>query len=763
MNNRNLLFTILGLLLIIPIGYATAGLIIDPTTQSEAVDTRHIATSGFANLDGPTDVKVFYNGTNPYAIVTSLNDDAVTIVDLTDPLNPKALSTETDSLSGVGVMAMAQPRAVQVWQNSTVGGGYFAAVASQVNDGVQILDINDPEDIGTNSRTIFNATDISPAGSTGGGSFESHAGRATTGHFNSLTLMNQASDIALINNGTETSPAYFVAVAGFLGDGVQIYDARDVGDEGGHFQIAGNASNTQGIGTGGANTGRLVLDGVTGIDTFTLANSTLSSTDQTYLIATAFVEDGLQVIRVTNPFVPHPGTNVTKAATGFANLESATDVATWQHAGTPYAIVTSSANDAVTVIDLSGASASVTAGEGGCTPDRNQQGGSTCLLATDTLTDAEGDLALDGANQVEIVQIGADKRNYAIVTANASDAGGIQIIDLYDPYNIQPVDRLFGNSTHAGIRGGWGLDTFTYGDDTYAVIAQYHDDAIQVVKLTGLKQNTGSNAVCGVNRDCSAPSINNEVDGFSINGANLPNNDRYNYPDETNAKVGKLVTIKAKIEDSFGVDAVSKANLYFDMPNVPEWASANAAIEYDIKRDSLKIKDTNNIFDADVSTRVVGDRLEVTYKIMFTDVMETSHIAFQSVDSDKNYQLLYFKNALTVTGQSTNPTQTSTDETLGDEVTQTSIATVPEWVKNTAGWWAEGQISETEFVKGVEFLIKQQIINTEVQTTTSEGTGSSVPEWVKNTAGWWADGQISENEFVSAIEHLVKTGTIIVI
>ena len=119
MKNRNLLFTILGLLLIIPIGYATAGLIVDPTPQGEGEDTRHIATSGFANLNGPTDVKVFYNGTNPYAIVTSLNDDAITIVDLSDPLNPTALSTNTNSQTGVGVMAMAQPRAVQVWLNST--------------------------------------------------------------------------------------------------------------------------------------------------------------------------------------------------------------------------------------------------------------------------------------------------------------------------------------------------------------------------------------------------------------------------------------------------------------------------------------------------------------------------------------------------------------------------------------------------------------------------------------------------------------------
>ena len=29
---------------------------------------------------------------------------------------------------------------------------------------------------------------------------------------------------------------------------------------------------------------------------------------------------------------------------------------------------------------------------------------------------------------------------------------------------------------------------------------------------------------------------------------------------------------------------------------------------------------------------------------------------------------------------------------------------VPDWVKNTAGWWATDAISETEFVNAIEFL-----------------------------------------------------------
>ena len=36
----------------------------------------------------------------------------------------------------------------------------------------------------------------------------------------------------------------------------------------------------------------------------------------------------------------------------------------------------------------------------------------------------------------------------------------------------------------------------------------------------------------------------------------------------------------------------------------------------------------------------------------------------------------------------------------------------------------------------------------------------SVPDWVKNTAGWWAEDAISETEFVNAIEFLINVGTV---
>jgi hypothetical protein len=86
---------------------------------------------------------------------------------------------------------------------------------------------------------------------------------------------------------------------------------------------------------------------------------------------------------------------------------------------------------------------------------------------------------------------------------------------------------------------------------------------------------------------------------------------------------------------------------------------------------------------------------------------------------------------------------------------------IPSWVKNNAGWWADGTITESEFISGIEFLITDGIINVPPTTVSSE-TSDGVPAWVKNNAGWWADGIITDGEFVNGIQHLIKSGLILV-
>jgi uncharacterized protein YjbI with pentapeptide repeats/DNA-binding beta-propeller fold protein YncE len=83
---------------------------------------------------------------------------------------------------------------------------------------------------------------------------------------------------------------------------------------------------------------------------------------------------------------------------------------------------------------------------------------------------------------------------------------------------------------------------------------------------------------------------------------------------------------------------------------------------------------------------------------------------------------------------------------------------VADWVRNTAGWWAADQISDTEFLNAIEFLTKEGIIQVDARAATEKS--NNVPDWVRNTAGWWAADQISDTEFLNTIKFLIESGLI---
>ena len=85
--------------------------------------------------------------------------------------------------------------------------------------------------------------------------------------------------------------------------------------------------------------------------------------------------------------------------------------------------------------------------------------------------------------------------------------------------------------------------------------------------------------------------------------------------------------------------------------------------------------------------------------------------------------------------------------------------TIPAWIKNNAGWWADGSIDDGSFLSGISYLIQNNIIVIPPIDAGSESSGT-VPKWVKNTAGWWADGTIDDGTFVNAIQYLIKEGLI---
>jgi len=74
------------------------------------------------------------------------------------------------------------------------------------------------------------------------------------------------------------------------------------------------------------------------------------------------------------------------------------------------------------------------------------------------------------------------------------------------------------------------------------------------------------------------------------------------------------------------------------------------------------------------------------------------------------------------------------------------------------------QKDSPEGTYNIKTIYKEEIydfISFTVGAPSSPGADEiNIPKWIKTTAGWWADGQISEKEFVEAIKHLIKEGII---
>jgi len=90
---------------------------------------------------------------------------------------------------------------------------------------------------------------------------------------------------------------------------------------------------------------------------------------------------------------------------------------------------------------------------------------------------------------------------------------------------------------------------------------------------------------------------------------------------------------------------------------------------------------------------------------------------------------------------------------------------IPNWIKNIAGWWAVNEISEKEFLAAIEYLINNNIIfipfmpcggAAAIAASDPMLDAKLIPDWVKNNAGWWATDQIEDADFINGIEYLIK-------
>jgi len=96
-------------------------------------------------------------------------------------------------------------------------------------------------------------------------------------------------------------------------------------------------------------------------------------------------------------------------------------------------------------------------------------------------------------------------------------------------------------------------------------------------------------------------------------------------------------------------------------------------------------------------------------------------------------------------------------------VLQPPSTKLPDWIKNNAEWWSSGKINDKDFAGGIEYMVKEKIIRIPQVESEKEMASFSVekiPDWIKTNAKWWSEGKISDDDFSKGIEYMIKEGII---
>ena len=330
--------------------------IIDITNASNPLPVSNVTdgTGGFEKLDGAAEVAITEIDSRTYAVVTAVFDDAISIIDITVPSNPLLVFNVTGGEGGFEELDYAQGVAITEINSKT-----YALVAAFEGDAVQIIDMTIP----SNPLPVANILQSQPG----------------------FGVLDGPRDIAV----TEIDSRTYAVVTGHTSQGVQIIDITDVSNP---------------IPVSNATLGVRGFERLLGA--YGVAITQIDS--KTYAVVTAFREDGVQIIDITNASNPLPASHVTDDVGGFAELYGPTDVSITQIGSKTYAVVAAERDSGVQIMDITNASKP---------------------LPVSHLMDGVGGFEeLEGASGVAITQIGY--RTYVLIASAEDD--GIQIIDISD-------------------------------------------------------------------------------------------------------------------------------------------------------------------------------------------------------------------------------------------------------------------------------------------------------------------------------------------
>ena len=505
--------------------YATHGVL--SLIPTDSIDDTYVGLE----LYQVTDIATFKSGGNTYAVVVSDVGNSVQILDITYPYDITAAGsiTDTDDLVLDGANRIA------IFNSS---GNTYAAVASEGDDGVQILDITDPYDI-TAAGNIVDSDDLVLLFSTDITIFESGGNTyaAVIGNLENGVQILDITDpyrITAAGNITDTESLTlntprriqtfksdintYAAVTASTDSGVQILDITDPYriTAAGSIDYTDTPSLSEATGLSTFKLGTHTYAAVSSTSTdrfFSILNITdpsditledkigddeggadlkldvvldiaiFNSSGNTYAAVVARDDDGVQILNITNPSNVTAAGSISDADGADLELDGAHGITTFESGDRTYAAVAATADDGVQILDVTG-----------------PFGPEDIIPAADNIRD-QADTVLSIANGIATFE--SDGNTYAAVTSSLED--GVQVLDITDPYDITLADSITDDGNMTVLRGAQGITTFKLGANTYAAVAAPVDNGVQILDVTDPYDIIPADSIVDVNDTINDP------------------------------------------------------------------------------------------------------------------------------------------------------------------------------------------------------------------------------------------------------------------
>lgn len=371
--------------------YEDAIQIIDITDPDFPVSASTFSSEGMTSLH---DIVTTQIGSHTFAVTTSSYDHTVTIVDVSDPHSPTLASQV--SRTDTGFEYLDTPQYLDVVH---FGESVLVVVPSYFDESVTLIDITDPHSP-TASFAALNGRD----------GFEALIG---------------PTDISAVSYGSDA----YIVVASYFGNGIQIGEITDIHRLVGHSTISAGFEYS------------LPLSATSGISTITIANAT-------YALTATSSSDVVQVTDVSSPQEPVFVSLIHHNAHDFV-LDGPVGIETATISDTPYAFILGFLSDTVQVVDLSDPYEPISAHQ----------------IRDD----------IDFPIEAELVWI--DEIPYLVLVSRSDDT--VQIFDVSDP-----TDTVLVANIPDLLRAVQGLDIIDTPDGIFAVLYSFSPNIMHVIDIT---------------------------------------------------------------------------------------------------------------------------------------------------------------------------------------------------------------------------------------------------------------------------------------